>query len=219
MKKQNSLPKIREYIYTLNPVVVPANVQHQDYLYSFNAGDEYKNFNEFIQNEWEEYLESKDGVTYLVFDVNEKTADKKLVAFYTLCTGAIPYTDRWLIPEDERDESGQEYDEQECGIPSIEIKMFAVSEEYQDIFWVIDGEERPISAWILHDIIQMIDSLTTSTVAAKAIFLHAVPDAEKFYLRNGFNYTHPSMHTFHSLDSEYRSMFLALVELHIHYDK
>ena len=144
MKKQNSLPKIREYIHTFNPVVVPANVQHQDYLYSFNAGDEYKNFNEFIQNEWE---------------------------------------------------------------------------EYQDIFWVIDGEERPISVWILHDIIQMIESLTTSTVAAKAIFLHAVPNAEKFYLQNGFNYTHPSMHASHSLDSEYRSMFLALVELHIHYDK
>lgn len=219
MRTQDNQSKERIYIQTFNPVVVQANVQHQDYLYSFNAGTEYKNFNDFIQNEWEDYLESKDGVTFLVFDEDEKTSQKKIVAFYTLCAGAIPYTDRWLIPEDERDESGQEYDEQECGIPSIEIKMFAVTEEYQDVFFAIDGEERPVSAWILYDIISTIDNLTTSTIAAKAIFLHAVPSAEKFYLQNGFNYAHPSMHAFHSFDSEYAPMFLALSELHIHYDE
>lgn len=219
MKIQDNLTKTRKYIQTFNPVVVQANVQHQDYLYAFNAGDDYKNFNEFIYKEWEEYLENKDGVTFLVFDKSETTSKKEIVAFYTLCAGAIPYTDRWRIPEEELDESGEEFDEQECGIPSIEIKMFAVTEKYQDCFFVIDGEERPIAAWILHDIICTIESLTASTIAAKAIFLHAIPTAENFYLQNGFNYAHPSMHAFHDVDSEYAPMFLALTKLHIHYDE
>lgn len=219
MKQQNNPAKTREYIQTFNPVVVQASVQHQDYLCSFNAGEDYKNFNDFIHNEWKEYIKSKDGVTFLVFDEDRTTSKKNIVAFYTLCASAIPYTDRWFIPIEERDKSGKKYDEQECGIPSIEIKMFAVTEQYQDVFFVVDGEERPVSAWILHDIICTIESLTTSVIAAKAIFLHAIPTAESFYLQNGFSYAHPSMHTFHNMDSEYASMFLALTKLHIHYDE
>lgn len=212
-------PNKRQYIETFNPVVVQAEAQHQDYLYSFDAGEKYKNFNDFIQNEWEGYLNDKDGVTFLVFDKDEKTSDKKLVAFYTLCAGAIPYTDRWFIPEKERNESGEIYDEQECAIPSIEIKMFAVSKNYQDLFFVVDEEERPVSAWILCDIIRMIDDITTSSIAAKAIFLHSIPEAENFYLQNGFTYAQPNMHTYYTFDSEFSPMFLALSELHIHYDK
>ena len=33
------------------------------------------------------------------------------------------------------DDTGKEYDEEECGISAVEIKMFAVSEEYQDLFF------------------------------------------------------------------------------------
>ena len=51
--------------------------------------------------------------------------------------GAIPYTDRWLIPEEEREDLTNQYDEKECGISAVEIKMFAVAKEYQDAFLLL----------------------------------------------------------------------------------
>ena len=50
-------------------------------------------------------------------------------------------------------------------------------------------------------------------------FLHAVPDAVDFYLRNGFEFMLPNMEPFHSIDSEFTPMFLALYELHINFDE
>ena len=61
--------------------------------------------------------------------------------------------------------------------------------------------------------------MTTSIIAAKAIFLQAVPSAERFYINNGFDYVTPAMHTFHTVDSEFKAMYLPLTELKIHYDK
>lgn len=219
MMENRKSDKIRKHIEKFNPDVVCVSELHQDYLELFDAGSENENFNDFIKNkEWKEYLEDKNGVTFIVFD-NLSEDNKKVVAYYTICAGAIPYTDRWLIPEDERDETGQEYDEEECGIPAVEIKMFAVTEEYQDLFYSFAGMDKPVAAWILHEIINRIQEMTTSVIAAKAIFLQAVPNAEHFYINNGFDYVTPAMHTFHTVDSEFKAMYLPLTELKIHYDK
>lgn len=207
--------KSKKYITHFNPDIVLADEQYQDYLWNFDAGSGFKTFNDFIRSEWKEYVNEKDGVTFLVFDRDSQNTNPKLVAYYTLCTGTIPYTDRWFIPEDERDESGQTYDEKEYGIPTVEIKMFAVSNDYQDTFF----EDKPISAWIIEELISYIRyDLTTSIISAKAIFLHSVPSAESFYLRNGFQYIHTYMHPLHSIDSDLKAMFFPLVELRIHYD-
>ncbi len=66
--------------------------------------------------------------------------ENKIVAYYTISMGAIPYTDRWLIPEEEREDLTNQYDEKECGISAVEIKMFAVAKEYQDAFFTFEGK-------------------------------------------------------------------------------
>ena len=145
--------------------------------------------------------------------------ENKIVAYYTISMGAIPYTDRWLIPEEEREDLTNQYDEKECGISAVEIKMFAVAKEYQDAFFTFEGKEQPVSAWILHEVLNRIQRISVKEISAKAVFLNAVPEAEKFYLNNGFDYVQPGMHAFYTNDSEYRTMYLPLTELRIHYDK
>lgn len=61
------------------------------------------------------------------------------MGFYTLATGAIPYTDRIRLDEIEAKETGKEFDEQTCGLPIVEIKMFAISKKYQDVFYEYAG--------------------------------------------------------------------------------
>lgn len=157
------------------------------------------------------------GVTYLVLDKISES-DTKLVAYYTLSVNAIPYIDRWK--KDESDiKDGIKYDELLCGVPVIEIKMFAVSKDYQDIFYEFDGEEKPISAWILDSIIGYIYELSQNIVSAKAVFLRSVKNAEKFYLENGFQYVLHNMEPFYPIDHDLEPMFLPFVDLKIHYDE
>lgn len=206
------------YISKFNPDVVLVSEAHQDYLCRFDAGDEYKNFNEFItEKEWREALDRKDGVTYIVYN-HIDSEKKEIVAFYTLSVSAIPYTDRWFIPEEERENPEIQYDEVECGISAIVINMFAVSEDYQDLFYIYNDIEKPIAAWILDNLIETIHELTNTVFSAKAILLHAVPEAESFYLQCGFDYVLPNMHAFYTMDSEFQAMYIPLVELKIHYD-
>ena len=52
-----------------NPDVLSYEKSHQDFynkLQKFDAGVEYKNFNEFILKEADDYKNSGDGVTYIV---------------------------------------------------------------------------------------------------------------------------------------------------------
>ena len=76
-----------------------------------------------------------------------------------------------------------------------------------------------MSAWILHEVLNRIQRISVKEISAKAVFLNAVPEAEKFYLNNGFDYVQPGMHAFYTNDSEYKTMYLPLTELRIHYDK
>lgn len=225
MKKRNN--KNHKHIDVFNPdVILLDESSYQDFsseIQAFDAGMEYKNFNEFIQEkEAIEYRDCGDGVTYLIFNnmYNEGKSDKReMVAFYTLSATSIPYEDRIRLDEEEAQSLGQEFDIQICGISAIEIKMFAVSQKYQDVFFEFEGQDLPISAWIMKNIISYVNSLLNHVVGLKAIFLHSVPEAEKFYERNGFHCMRENMRPLHSIDSEFTAMYLSLKEVHMIYDE
>ncbi len=212
----------RRYIEQFNPDVEVLNNEHQDFLHKFNAGSGYENFNSFISEEALESATDGDGVTYLIwnvfYDSNHNELKRELVSYYTLSATAIPYIDRIRRDPDEAERYGSEFDEQICGIPALEIKMFAVDTKYQDLFFCYENEVLPISAWILRGIIDYAEYLLTNTLGLKAIFLHALPNAEKFYYDNGFRYIKINMQPLHCVDSEYSSMYLSLRNVIMNYD-
>lgn len=205
-----------------NPDVEVYNKAHQDLLFGFNAGDGYDNFNDFVSKEAIEYANNGDGVTYLVWNIfcgeDESEIKRELVAYYTLAATSIPYIDRIRLDEDEAKILGKEFDTQTCGISALEIKMFAVNKKYQDTFYKYEGIELPISAWVMRKIIDHANSLIHTVLGFKAVFLHALPSAEKFYENNGFHPVEENMQPLHSVDSDYKAMYLALKEIHMTYE-
>ncbi len=147
--------------------------------------------------------ENGNGVTYAILDHEEV-----VVAYYTLAVTTILCTDRY------KEEDGT-YDEAICGIPSVEIKMFAVNDNYQDCLY--KGEL--ISAMILKYIINYIDELSTTTVGIKAVFLHSVADAKEFYIKNGFKEMEFYMSCLHSVDGEHEPLYFPIRKFTIHYDE
>jgi hypothetical protein len=195
----------RKTIDNFNPSVEKLNKSNILLSPKFNAGDKCYQFNSFLSGEALSWLENGNGVTYLVFDNIDK--HKKLIAYYTLAVTSIPFIDR--IKDGESD-----YDEQLWGIPSVEIKMFAVSKEYQDLFF----EDKPIAAWILQSIISDIDNISSNIVGIKAIFLHSTEDGESFYEMNEFHDLEINMSPLHSADDGLREMYLAIRPFHMNYE-
>lgn len=210
------------YIENFNPGVEKMRSEHQDYLYDFNAGEGFENFNEFIKKEAIEYEEEGNGVTYLIFnyavDEKDNISEKQLMAYYTIAATSIPYVDRIRLEEDEAQELGRDFDEMICGIPSAEIKMFAVDYKYQNLFYEYEGESLPISAWILRQIVNDCLSMITNVIGFKAIFLHSLPSAEKFYLKNGFFNIEEYMTPLYSVDKEFQAMYMSLRHIHVNQD-
>lgn len=214
----------RRYLKEFNPDVCElSNCKHQDFLLSrFDAGEGFENFSCFITEEAEEYAENGEGATYVVFNVfqdeQNKVCNKEIVAYFTLAATSIPYEDRIRLDEDEVRELGKEFDVQTCGIPSVEIKMFAVDEKYQDVFYVHEGEELPVSAWIIRRIVYEAEKMLKNTVGYKALFLHTVPNAKMFYEKNGFHPVKLNMKPLHSVDSDLEAMYLTLRDVKMNYD-
>lgn len=221
MKERNR--NNREYLKDFNPDVSElSNCEHQDLLYKFNAGSGYENFNDFISKEACKYAEDGEGVTYVVFnniyDEQGQLSNTEVVAYYTLAATSIPYEDRIRYDEEEEKIYGKKYDVQICGIPAVEIKMFAVDVKYQDLFYVYEDEELPVSAWIIKKIIDSTENIMLHTLGFKALFLHSVPNAEAFYEENGFHPVEVNMQPLHSIDSDYKAMYLSLREVQMNYD-
>lgn len=216
---------MHEHIAYFNPDVMSLEQSHQDFsseMKLFDAGQGYENFNDFMSEEAVEYKNAGDGVTYVVwnvmYDKNNNEIRRDVVSYYTLAATAIPYEDRIRL-EEETKATGEEFDTEICGISAIEIKMFAVNEKYQDVFFEYEGEDLPISAWIMRSIIDFAYSLMNEVIGFKALFLHSLPEAEKFYKANGFNAMEINMQPLHCFDSEYKAMYLTLREVHMNYDK
>lgn len=218
---ENIKNNTHSYIDYFNPDVVVLSDIHQDL--HFKAGSGYENFNTFIMEEAGEYAENGDGVTYLVFNViyddEGCESSRELVSYYTLSATAIPYIDRIRLDEDEAKEIGKEYSEEIWGISALEIKMFAVDEKYQDVFFEYEGENLPIAAWIIRNIINEAYILMDTVIGFKALFLHALPDAEEFYRKNGFNPMKINMQPLQCIDSDCTAMYLTLKEVHMNYDE
>lgn len=210
-------------ITVFNPDVEQLELEHQDFLCDFDAGDEFQNFNDFIQNDAFEYAEKGDGATYLVFnsiyDNDGNLLNKVLMAYFTLSATSIPYIDRIRLEPEEATVKGKEFDERRCGIPSLEIKMFAVDRNYQDTFYEYEGEFMPISAWILRMIIAYAYNMMKTVVGFKAVFLHSVPTAIEFYRKNFFHNAEKYMEPLYSLDDEYQAMYLSFCKVHINQDE
>lgn len=224
MAIENSMP--HKHVAYFNPDVLSLEQSHQDFsskMKAFHAGEGYENFNDFISEEASEYKKSGDGVTYVVwnvmYDKNNTEIARDLVSYYTLSATAIPYEDRIRLDEEEAKAIGEEFDIEICGISAIEIKMFAVDEKYQDVFFEYEGEDLPLSAWIMRNIIDYSYSLMNDVIGFKALFLHSLPEAEKFYKANGFHAVEINMQPLHCIDSEYKAMYLALREVHMNYDE
>ena len=219
LKKESNC--LHKHIELFNPDVVVLSDIHQDLFFSAGAG--YENFDEFVIKEADAYAENGDGVTYLVFNIlydeSEKEVSRELVSYYTLSTTAIPYIDRIRLDEDEAKEMGEEYSEEIWGKPALEIKMFAVDEKYQDVFYEYEDEDLPVAAWIIRNIINNAYSLMKNVVGFKALFLHALPEAEDFYYKNGFNPMEINMQPLKCIDSEYTAMYLTLKEVYMNYDE
>ena len=120
-----------------------------------------------------------------------------LVAYYCLSSGAIPF------------QYELEGETEIWGIPVVEIKMFAVNINYQDIYFEYANLDMPVSAWCLQYIIQS----TKKYIGTKAIFLHSVPTAEKFYKRNGFQEINNVMIPLHCIDDDLKPLWLPLQEI------
>lgn len=213
------------HIAYFNPDVMSIEQAHQDFsceLKSFNAGNGYDNFNDFVNEDAIEYRDSGDGATYFVWNVfvneNGTEQSREVVAFYTLSATAIPYEDRIRLDEEEAELTGKEFDSQMCGISALEIKMFAVDENYQDVFYEFEGEDLPVAAWIIKSIVDYANELINEVLGFKAIFLHSLPNAEEFYASNGFNPVKENMQPLHCIDSEFTAMYLSLKDIHMNYD-
>nr|DAH43949.1 MAG TPA: hypothetical protein [Caudoviricetes sp.] len=204
----------RKYIKHFNPCVeIFDKKQHKDFLSKFDCGK--YNFNIYISsNEVVEDMRSGDGVTHLVFD-KPTFGRKKLVAYYTLIATSIPYNSKLLLEPEDVVDPANPYIELTYGVNAIQIKMFAVDKNYQDLFFKHGGFDMPISAWVFQSIIDSIDDISEQVCGVKAIILHAVADAEKFYLKNEFNYTEKHMEPFASDDDDLRTMFFKLREINI----
>lgn len=210
--------KKREYITNFDPYISVLNPECRKFLTDFNAGAGNENFNEFLKDDADEYRLDGNGVTYVIWN-KLNSVDKEVVGYFTLSANAIPYIDRIRLDENEVREMHKEFDEQNWGIPVVEIKMFAVQEKYQDLFYVLKHQELPISAWCLLAIIKYAENLLESVIGFKALFLHSVPEAESFYAQNGFQDMKMNMHPFASVDSDMRQMWMPLKKIHMNYDK
>ena len=198
-----------QYINEFNPDITVLDTDYREDLTDFDAGIGNENFNVFLKKDVDEYRNEGNGVTYIIWNITYDEIigeTKDIVAYFTLAANAIPYIDR-IKYEKETSESG-EYDEENWGVPVLEIRMFAVNDKYQDV----------LAAWCLLAIVNYANYMLNFVLGFKALFLHSVPDAELFYLKNGFQDMRINMQPFANVDSDMRPMWLPLKDIHMNYE-
>lgn len=134
------------------------------YLYNFCCGN--KEIDKYLLNDALEDLKNGQGVTKVFI----KTDDPEIIGFYTICCSSIVVEDH----------------SKSFFYPSVEIKMFAVNEKYQNMQFTKDIEDGVLSDYLLCSIIKDINIFTEKLCGAGHITLYSVKDAETFYERNGF---------------------------------
>ena len=122
-----------QYINEFNPDITVLDTDYREDLTDFDAGIGNENFNVFLK--------------------------KDIVAYFTLSANAIPYIDR-IKYKNETNEL-EEYDEENWGVPVLEIKMFAVNDKYQDVFYTYEERELPVAAWCLLAVVNYANKYAT----------------------------------------------------------
>lgn len=222
MKTQNR--DERKHIKHFNPEVRVLGYSFQDYslLEKFNAGDGYSNFNEFLKDDALDFRKDGEGVTHVILDSilddEGNEIEQKVVAFVTFMATAIPFEDRIRNDEEEYKKTGKKYNSETLGVSAVEIRMFAVDVDYQDVFYEFDGTDLPIAAWIMRLIVLMLDNLIREVIGFKVVYLHSLPEDIDFYKRNGFEKVKKNMQPLYSVDEDYTPMFLTLRPFVMNYD-
>lgn len=175
-------------------------------LSSFNAGNDDVTFNEYLINDALSDLAQGKGVTHLIWN-HIGDGQNELVAYFTLSVGVIPYYDG--IDENESVNTISNYPY----ITTAELKMFAVDQSYQDLFFVHEDEDLPIAAWCLRHIVNHVTDIAANYISIQAIALHSVKEAEGFYITNGFHYADSIMRSLYTSDDELKLMWMKLAPL------
>ncbi len=71
-------------------------------------------------------------------------------------------------------------------IPAISIKYFAIKSDFHKMKHYPEEDHFYFSDQVLCDLIRICYNISENTIGAEYIILYAVPDAVKFYTRNGF---------------------------------
>lgn len=205
--------KSRQFIESFNPKLERLDSATNVELSLFYAGSGFDSFSKYIQvDEWTNRSEAMNdiaqgrGVTHLIYNY-KSDGTRDIVAYFTLSNNVIPYDDG--IEDDRSDLSNYP------SIPVAEIKMFAVSELYQDVFYRLDDMEMPIAAWCLHFVIAYITMLCDECISFQAIFLHSLETAEVFYKNNHFCELPSQTKPLYSVDGDLKAMWLILKKINL----
>lgn len=127
----------------------------------FNCGNEV--INNYLKNN--AYNDSK-ATTFIVLD----TKLNEIICYYSLnCSGFVI-------------DNGNNF----TIYPAVEIKMFAIDEKYQHMPYSESIEDGNLSDMLFSEVIGFIYSFTDNFCGADKVILYSVPEAESFYIRNGF---------------------------------
>lgn len=175
----------------------------------FNTGKSYpeKGLGDYIKGEAVDDLLSGDGVSYLVLAMDEDDKVTDLIAYFTLVSSALPYIYRT------EDDDG-DYEEM-CGIPAIRISAFGVSDIYQDVFY----KGQPIAAHVFRTIISIVDRMSSGVSGIKAIYLHTLPSAKAFYLKNKMLEMEEYMKPFAGQDEDLDLMYVFIREVKLVHER
>lgn len=144
--------------------IIRFTAEEKDSVKNFNCGNEV--INSYLK---EKACDDPQTVTFIVKDKN----NNMVICYYSLsCSG--------LVLDHGTGNKITIY-------PAVEIKMFAIDENYQHMPYSDDTEEGNLSDMLFADVIAYIYRFTDEQCGADKITLYSVPDAVNFYSRNGFN--------------------------------
>lgn len=190
-------------IYALNFDTVNLTNDNYNLVGTFNCGN--SELDRFLQEDALKNNDNGSGVTYLV--INKDFGS--IIAYYTLGNSSLLYFDNNNISKI------QKADELKIrGLSALELKMFAVSNKYQDtLYHNDDGSEHLVSDIILGAVIGTAYEYSMKITGFKVLFLNSVPEAIHFYNRNSF----VEIDKYISLYTEYcegcKPMFLPLFDI------
>lgn len=138
-------------------------LSENDITKDFNCGNEI--INNYLHSK---ALTDKKAKTFIVIN----TENNEVICYYSLCCSGFVTSSKNKFTI----------------YPAVEIKMFAIDEKYQHMKYSDDVYEDNLnlSDMLFAEVISFIYDFTDNFCGADEVILYSVPDAENFYLRNGF---------------------------------